>query len=169
MGRPPKLTKHVADTIVDGFRRFPRIYRILRSPVFQNEDFGMLGHIIKVAMNGDAEALSWLADKSYIAVSYTEEGFSSEVKRYDNQFGRYSNAAKAWTKSVLANANYQCERCGQKGDLQAHHLKLWARFPQLRFALSNGEAICRSCHALEHPKQANLILKSRYSRHVRKE
>lgn len=71
---------------------------------------------------------------------------------------RYSKRAKEWRISVFERDNYTCKRCGDRSGvgnkvyLQAHHIKSWAEYPELRFEVSNGETLCRSCHKKEkHP------------------
>lgn len=61
----------------------------------------------------------------------------------------------AWRNAVLDRDGYVCRHCGrlckkhEKG-LAAHHLKPYADFPELRFDISNGVTLCRSCHMAEH-------------------
>ena len=44
------------------------------------------------------------------------------------------------------------ERIIKGGKLNAHHLKSWALFPELRFEISNGITLCVICHRKEHKK-----------------
>jgi 5-methylcytosine-specific restriction endonuclease McrA len=42
---------------------------------------------------------------------------------------------------------FTCRECGEKNIyLQAHHIKSFADFPELRFNLTNGKTLCKSCH-----------------------
>lgn len=60
---------------------------------------------------------------------------------------RMSLVYKKWRYSVLKRDKYKCIRCGiNDGKLQAHHIKPFAQFPQLRFNINNGETICAACH-----------------------
>ncbi|MFA8336337.1 HNH endonuclease [Burkholderia cenocepacia] len=45
-----------------------------------------------------------------------------------------------------------CTHCGDDkgGNLEAHHRKEWAEYPELRFDVSNGITLCRACHWLAH-------------------
>lgn len=58
---------------------------------------------------------------------------------------------KKWRLSVYRRDNFCCQfpGCGKKGKfakLQAHHIKRWADFPELRFQLTNGVTLCKMCH-----------------------
>lgn len=56
-----------------------------------------------------------------------------------------------WRKEVYERDKWTCRLCGYKGNkIVAHHLKLFSKFPELRFAIDNGLTICRSCHAKIH-------------------
>ncbi|MES2401836.1 MAG: HNH endonuclease [Pseudomonadota bacterium] len=45
-----------------------------------------------------------------------------------------------------------CIHCGDVsgGNLQAHHRKEWAEYPELRFDVNNGITLCKWCHWLAH-------------------
>lgn len=52
-----------------------------------------------------------------------------------------------WRTAVLMRDDYACQDCGQVGGkLEADHIKPWAYFPELRFAIDNGRTLCVSCH-----------------------
>ena len=57
---------------------------------------------------------------------------------------------KKWVKLVYERDNYQCQKCGSKERLQAHHIIEWDEAPHLRVELSNGICWCQSCHSKHH-------------------
>lgn len=68
-----------------------------------------------------------------------------------NQVERRSIEYKEWRNSVFKRDGYVCAHCGKKGgDLAAHHIKPWAKFPDSRFDVSNGITLCKECHKKEH-------------------
>lgn len=55
---------------------------------------------------------------------------------------------RIWRKQVFERDKYICQKCRQKGgNLQAHHIQRWVDYPKLRFILSNGRTLCKSCHS----------------------
>lgn len=65
---------------------------------------------------------------------------------------RTSPKYKEWRNGVFGRDNYTCVRCLEygNGNLNAHHILLFALFPEERFELSNGATLCEKCHKYIH-------------------
>lgn len=56
-----------------------------------------------------------------------------------------------WRKDVFARDNWTCQKCHVRGGkLSAHHIKEWAKYPELRYELDNGQCLCYDCHMRHH-------------------
>ncbi|WP_373561663.1 HNH endonuclease [Bacillus sp. AFS073361] len=55
---------------------------------------------------------------------------------------------RGWRKEVYEKDSYTCQHCLDKtgGNLVAHHLYSWNRYPNLRFDVNNGITLCKDCH-----------------------
>ena len=63
-----------------------------------------------------------------------------------------------WRKAVFTRDNHTCRVCGQRGGkFQGHHIKTWARHPDLRFDVDNGLTVHEGeCHR-QADQQSNCI------------
>lgn len=72
------------------------------------------------------------------------------TKRYYHQRdGKYFE----WRTKVFERDNWTCQTCGERGCyLEPHHIKGWAKYPQLRYDVENGVTLCLECHRLTRKK-----------------
>jgi hypothetical protein len=60
---------------------------------------------------------------------------------------------REWRKNVFERDGYTCQKCYKfKVYLNAHHIKPWAKFPQLCYDVDNGLTLCEPCHRQMHKK-----------------
>lgn len=59
---------------------------------------------------------------------------------------RSSTEYKLWREAVFKRDNHTCIWCGSKEKIQADHIKKFADYPELRFAIDNGRTLCEPCH-----------------------
>ncbi len=71
----------------------------------------------------------------------------------ENARTRQSVEGRLWREAVFTRDDYTCQSCRQRGgELNAHHLKQFSEFRELRFDLSNGQTLCVPCHRSVHRK-----------------
>jgi hypothetical protein len=72
-----------------------------------------------------------------------------------NRAVRRSNEFVAWRSSVFERDNWTCQKCRRRSKknrylrIEAHHVKPFATFPELRFVIDNGLTLCKRCHDKE--------------------
>lgn len=69
---------------------------------------------------------------------------------------RDSKEYREWKLCVFRRDKRTCRKCGSKYKIHAHHIKSFAKFPELRFCVDNGLTLCKDCHDLE-PKGHQIL------------
>jgi 5-methylcytosine-specific restriction endonuclease McrA len=77
---------------------------------------------------------------------------------------RGSKEYRIWRSAVLERDNHQCIWCCSKKSLHADHIKPFALFPELRFAIDNGRTLCAHCHKTTDTYGGSLLSKIRKTR-----
>jgi hypothetical protein len=72
------------------------------------------------------------------------------------QLIRTSPAYDAWRTSVFERDHYTCQECGDStgGNLEAHHIHEFAKYPDERFVVENGKTLCLKCHKAKRVRVA---------------
>jgi hypothetical protein len=74
----------------------------------------------------------------------------------ENEIARTRADIKKWKILVFTRDNWTCQSCGKRGgDLNAHHIKRFRDYPDLRATLDNGVTLCVPCHKVETKAQAS--------------
>lgn len=103
-------------------------------------------------VRGKCKAIWRNKHREYIRTSRGK--FSWEMSNYDY---RQTVEYKKWRNSVFERDNYTCMQCGTHGgDLNAHHVKSFARHKTLRFIIENGITLCVPCHKIKHKKSKKI-------------
>ena len=69
-------------------------------------------------------------------------------------FIRQSSGMVGWRNSVFSRDNFTCQVCGQYGGtLNAHHIKSFRDYPELRKDIDNGITLCMNCHKKCHKER----------------
>lgn len=65
---------------------------------------------------------------------------------------RNSKEYLTWREAIYIKGDFKCSCCKDTkgGNLNAHHLKSFTRFPELRFDVNNGVILCEECHKEFH-------------------
>jgi hypothetical protein len=69
-------------------------------------------------------------------------GINSEVSKIRN-----GDEYKKWRTNVFERDQYICQLCNKNNNtLNAHHIKTFSKYPELRLIVSNGITLCCKCH-----------------------
>ncbi len=86
-----------------------------------------------------------------IVVTYKKSKFPWErtLKQH-----RHSAEYVAWRTSVFSRDDHTCQQCNLRGGkLNAHHIKSFNDYPELRYNIDNGITYCLECHKELHRKK----------------
>lgn len=88
------------------------------------------------------------SDAAKAVIARGEHNWYIDGRTPANKLIRHSLNYKLWREAVFARDNWTCVECKERGCyLEAHHIKPFAFFPELRFAIDNGVSVCTPCHA----------------------
>lgn len=83
----------------------------------------------------------------------------------ENTVVRNSVEYKLWREAVYKRDNWTCVFCGRRGvRIQADHIKPFAHYPELRFAIDNGRTLCVPCHKTTETYGGKYMKKSNLGR-----
>lgn len=132
-----------------------------------NEDAGKLFELIFLFVKGEDAEIQENIEGLYLAITeqivFEWSKFNPKTQKYhwnyqggissENHIIRNSTEIKIWRKRVFERDNYTCQYCEERGSiLNAHHIKPFALYPELRFESKNGITLCKKCHIELHKR-----------------
>lgn len=92
-----------------------------------------------------------LSSETRVKIAEANKGIKSHFWRGGitpiNKALRNSIDFRLWREAVFARDNFTCKICKKRGGrLNPDHIKPFAYFPELRFAIDNGRTLCEPCH-----------------------
>lgn len=89
------------------------------------------------------ESRKKIADSKRGNKSHFWKGGLTEI----NKTIRHSLEYRLWRETIYERDNWTCVWCKVRGGkLAPDHIKPFAMFPELRFAIDNGRTLCHDCH-----------------------
>lgn len=112
----------------------------------KNDRLSLMEAICEYALHGKETAMTDAAARIFATLKPTldiESRSAEEVRR--------SEEYKAWRTAVFRRDDYTCQMCGARGvKVNAHHIKPFAEYHDLRIDVNNGITLCIACHKVVH-------------------
>ena len=122
------------------------------------EDKGILNNVYSVCRSLECEhaCINELLSKKFL-LKIDDEHFRITHWYENNGIGethkkRNSYSYRKWRKAVIERDKV-CMKCGCKNNLEAHHIKPFAKYPELALDLKNGITLCKKCHMKLHKEE----------------
>ena len=79
----------------------------------------------------------------------------SQLKKYDSRLGM---VYQEWRMKVWIRDGFKCKINNQdcKGQIEAHHILGWTRYPELRYEVNNGITLCHAHHPRKRAEEKRL-------------
>jgi hypothetical protein len=147
------------------------LYKSWIDPIMElkDNDAGELLFSILKYVNGEApepnERILDLFNQIIAQIEYEWSKYNPVTKRFhwnykggitpENKAIRNSKKMSYWRCDVFARDKFTCQKCFKiGGELNAHHIKYFSEYPELRFDVNNGITLCKSCHIEIHKKSS---------------
>ena len=92
-----------------------------------------------------------LDTKIKMSLAKTGEKEFNGFKSSEQHILRNSKEYIEWRLMVFVRDSFTCQICEHVGGyLEAHHIKSFIDYPELRFNVNNGITLCKKCHRKEH-------------------
>lgn len=89
---------------------------------------------------------------SLVKIGNKNPNWKGGISKDKNKLIRNAIQCRLWREAVFARDAWTCKECGKKSGqgktvyLEAHHIKSFSKYPELRFAIDNGITLCKECH-----------------------
>lgn len=72
---------------------------------------------------------------------------------------RNDSAYREWRKQVWLRDNFKCKIANPdcKGRIEAHHILVWSKYPELRYQTNNGITLCHFHHPRKRSEEERLV------------
>ena len=116
---------------------------------FYSEDWNNIGNYNVVLKDStDYKQIICINDSIYEVVNITKDKYSN-IRNYPEY--------NEWRLFVFERDKFTCQHCNQVGGrLNAHHIKSYKDFKDIRTVLDNGITLCYECHKQEHKRLRGL-------------
>lgn len=106
----------------------------------------------------DENELKTLIDKGFLA-DYEEGHYQIKHWAENNGIGENAKARNSYKyrqfRERIIERDVICQMCGSKKNLEVHHTKPFAQYPELRYDEDNAIVLCKKCHIALHKELRN--------------
>ena len=109
-----------------------------------------------IRFGGKKHSLKTLKKKSLVQLGENGSNWKGGINPI-NRGIRKRLEYRLWRESVFERDNWTCQKYGTRGGkLHPHHIKNFAQFPELRFAIDNGITFSEKAHREFHKKYGKI-------------
>ena len=100
----------------------------------------------------DYEEEEGFLDEYYFYIHENEINLIKRImsKYIKTHFNKRSESVRYWSLKVKERDNFKCIKCNSEIGLNAHHVRSYKEYPELRTDINNGVTLCKKCHVKIH-------------------
>ena len=121
----------------------------LKEALKRRWEFGDLKDRVSLERRKEMERISLIPKEHRLSRKKEKNGNWKGGLTSQNKLIRESPKYISWRKAVFQRDNYTCQmpECRIRGVyLEVHHIKMFEKYPELRFDANNGITLCKECH-----------------------
>lgn len=100
-------------------------------------------------------AYNWFYNKKKVACDECLIRYYSEHPDLQDEYRKFGKSLD-WSKTIYGMFDFKCQKCFEiptkDKQIQAHHIFNWKDFPDLRYEVKNGIALCKYHHCEFHTR-----------------